>query len=135
MTPIETNVFLTRAALLDPRMKRSDPLDQADMADAWATVLEDVGLEDALAALAKHYRASTTAIMPANVVELVGIVDEAVSPIPDITHEVLAESRARTLAAAGVTEAEFAEHENDIPWLHAHFPPQAEIVGEGYAHG
>lgn len=71
MTPIEANVLLTAAALLDPRMKRVDPHEQADMATAWAGVLADVSLADALRVLPEHYRVSTDRLMPGNVWALV----------------------------------------------------------------
>jgi hypothetical protein len=70
MNAIEVNVMLTRAALLDPRMKRSDPTEQADMATAWAQVLGDVPLQAALTAVVAHYRDETRSLMPADVVAL-----------------------------------------------------------------
>jgi hypothetical protein len=127
---IETNAFLTRAALLDPRMKRTDPLEQADMAAAWADVLADVPLADAVKALSKHYRGSTVPIMPANVLEMLGVVDEVESSIPDVTAEVVAESKRRALAAAGVTEAELDAHSHDVAWLRAHFPAVEVTAGD-----
>ena len=96
-------MFLTTAGVIDPRMKRVDPVEQADMATAWARVLADVSLEDALAALEQHYRQSRDAIMPADVLALLRIDVSSVSVIPDRTAEVLAESRRAQLEAAGTT--------------------------------
>ena len=115
-------MFLTTAGVIDPRMKRVDPVEQADMATAWARVLADVSLEDALAALEQHYRQSRDAIMPADVLALLRIDVSSVSVIPDRTAEVLAESRRAQLEAAGLTEADVAEHSHDPAWLAARFP-------------
>lgn len=62
-------MLLTMAARIDPRMKRVDPNEQADMATAWATVLDDVTLEDAIAAARAHYRSDgTRTLTPADIV-------------------------------------------------------------------
>lgn len=93
MNDTEALVLLTRAALLDPRMKRVDPVDQADMASAWAEVLHDVDLEDGLTAVSVHYRSSRDALMPADVLALVGVapvespfrsIDSELSQLPAI---------------------------------------------------
>lgn len=124
----EVNVLLTKAALLDPRMKRVDEATQADMAIAWADVLVDIKLSDALVALEAHYRESWDPIMPADIVGRVGApVDPWVS-VPDVTAEVVAASRARQLEAAGVTEEEFEAHRHDAVWLAAKFPERAAEV-------
>jgi len=117
VTPREANVFLTKAALLDPRMKRLDEEEQADMATMWAETLADVELEAALEAMRAHYRAATVPVMPAHVLERLGVVEVASSPYRDITAEVVAASRARELLAAGVTEAEYQAHATDREWL------------------
>jgi len=65
----EMNVFLTRAALLDPRMKRTNPTDQADMATAWSETLGDVPLDVAVTALTAHYQASIASVMPAHIMD------------------------------------------------------------------
>jgi hypothetical protein len=122
VTPRETNVFLTEAALLDPRMKRVNEVEQADMASMWADVLADVSLADARAAMRAHYRSQTIPMMPAHVLERVVVVDEMFSRIPDVTDQVIAESKARALEAAGVTEDEFEAHQHDAAWIRAHFP-------------
>jgi hypothetical protein len=120
MNSRETNVFLTQAALLDPRMKRTDPVDQADMAAAWAEVLADVALSAALVSLTVHYRSRTTSIMPADVLRGAGV--EGSSPIPDITAEVVSDDMRRALETAGVTADEVRAHRGDAAWLRAHFP-------------
>lgn len=126
-------MLLTRAALLDPYWRRAEPTEQAERASVWAEVLEDVALPDALKAVDGHYRTKTSTIMPADVLEFVGIVDEAESSIPDVTAEVVAESKRRALAAAGVTEAELDAHAGDVAWLRAHFPAELDrpvLVGD-----
>ena len=120
MIPREANVFLTKAALLDPRMKRVNPEEQADMASMWAEVLEDVPLADALVALTKHYRAESIPIMPSHVLAAIGMHDDT-STLVDITDQVVAESKARALAAAGVSEAEFEAHQHDAAWIRQRF--------------
>jgi hypothetical protein len=115
----EVNVFITRAALLDPRMKRVDPNEQADMVIAWADVLDDVPLDVALDALRQHYRSSSDSITPGRVVELANV---AAAPVlPDITEEIIAEDMQKQLVAAGVTEAEWRTHGHDLAWVAAHF--------------
>lgn len=120
MNALEVNVFLTKAALLDPRMKRVDPRDQADMAEAWAEVLDDVPLTAAVAALRAHYRESSYAITPADVMRRVVLPPDPV--FPDITAQFEADSKRAALAAAGVTEAEWEVHSTDREWLLEHFP-------------
>lgn len=112
-------MFLTRAALLDPRMKRVDPREQADMATAWAEVLDDVVLDDAIAALRSHYRGGSDPITPARVLELCPIPPAPL--LPDITAELVAEDMAKQLAAAGVTEAQWRAHGHNLAWVEAHF--------------
>ncbi|QJU54366.1 hypothetical protein SCB71_14565 [Herbiconiux sp. KACC 21604] len=119
MNAAEVNVFLTRAALLDPRMKRVDPMEQADMATAWADVLDDVALVAALTALKQHYRGSSDPITPARVVELA--VREMEPVLPDITGEVVAEDMRRQLAAAGVSEADWRRYGHNPAWVAEHF--------------
>jgi hypothetical protein len=122
MMPSEVNVFLTKAALLDPRMKRVDAREQADMAAAWAEVLDDVSMVSALSALRSHYRSSSDTITPARVIEMVVLDTKPV--LPDITAELLEEDRRQQIAAAGVTEAEYLAHQNDRAWLLAKFAPR-----------
>lgn len=130
MNAREVNVFLTRAALLDPRMKRTDPAEQRDMAKAWAEVLADVPLEVALEALTEHYRGSRDTITLSDVVAFAQV-EAAPYPIRSIDDELQVERRARALAAAGVTEQEFASHEHDVAWLRAHFAPKELEASDG----
>lgn len=120
MNAIEANIVLTRAALLDPRMKRVDLDEQADMAGAWAEVLVDVELAAALEAVTSHYRTSREPIMPADILTRAGW--EEPSSYENITARVAAEQKRRALEAAGVTEAEFEQHQHDPAWIRAHFP-------------
>ena len=110
-------MLLTRAALLDPRMKRVDVGEQADMASAWAEVLEDVSLEVGLEAVTAHYRASSVALMPADVLEHAGISDNPWAGVRDLDRE----SYLEQLEAAGVTEAEVEAHRGDRVWVEAKF--------------
>ena len=67
MNAREANVFLTKAALLDGRFRRT-PEEQADMAVEWAEVLADVEIVTAVEALREHYRAEVRAITPADII-------------------------------------------------------------------
>lgn len=69
MNAREANVLLTQAALLDPRMKRADPDEQAGMATIWAELLADIALTDALEAMRDHYRTQHRPLMPADLLE------------------------------------------------------------------
>jgi len=102
MNDTEALVFLTRAAMLDPRMKRVDPVDQADMAEAWSTVLDDVALDAALIVLREHYRSSSDPITPAAIVAGIGA-EPTTSPYPEI-HD---GSQRAVLATFGTTPEEF----------------------------
>jgi hypothetical protein len=117
---LEVNALLTKAALLDPRMKRTDRTEQADRAEIWAELLVDVELGDALVALTEHYRASKDPIMPADILAAVGYREP--DDIPDITSEIIAASKARVLEEHGVTEAEFEANKGNLAWFEAHFP-------------
>jgi hypothetical protein len=117
---LEANVVLTKAALLDPRMKRVDQVEQADMATAWAEVLVDVDVQEALAAVVAHYRTAREPIMPADILDRVGW--EAPSPYENITAHVAAAQKLRALERAGVTEADFEKHKHDPAWIRKHFP-------------
>lgn len=118
-------MFLTRAALIDPRMKRVDPEEQADVAIAWADVLADVVLSDALAALTRLQRerhGGDPVILPGDVLDQVGGVI-APDGLVDETEQL---GMRRALAAAGVTEAEYRQHQHDAVWVRAHFPRELE---------
>lgn len=71
MTPREVNALFTEAGRIDPRMRRNNPEERADMATSWARLLADVAPSDAVWALDQHYRQSTAAIMPADIIALV----------------------------------------------------------------
>jgi hypothetical protein len=71
MMPTEMNAVLTFAALLDPRMKRSDPAEAADRAEAWALAVPgEVTVEAARAAVAEHYQQSRESLMVADLIAL-----------------------------------------------------------------
>lgn len=120
MNAIEVNVILTKAALIDPFIV-PDP----DRAEEWAEVLDGVSFDEGLAAMRAHYATSSDRLMPAHILARVG---GAESRVPDITGEVLEQSKREALAAAGVTEAEFDAHQNDRAWLAAHFPEHMEAL-------
>lgn len=101
MTPREANALLTRAALLDPRMKRVDPVEQKDMATAWASVLTRGGvtLEAALAAVEEHYLGSREAITVADIVAAAAAT--TLPGVEDITAELEAEWASEPKAIEG----------------------------------
>lgn len=67
MNVIDAAKFLTVSSALTGR----EPTEEQAM--AWATVLDDIPLDDALAALRSHYRTSRFPVMPADIVEQVEI--------------------------------------------------------------
>lgn len=101
MTPREANVLLTKAALLDPRMKRVDLAEQADMATAWASALTrgGVDLPAALTAVEEHYLTSREAITVADIVAAAGV--PSLPGVVDITAELEAEWAAEPKAIEG----------------------------------
>lgn len=106
MTPTEVNAVLTFAALLDPRMKRTDPNEMADRAEAWAlTIPVEVTVEAARAAVTAHYQRSSEALMVADLIALAGVAE--VSPWVDRTDEALLAIATRELAALGTTPEEY----------------------------
>src|SRR4051812_39181057 len=89
-------------------MKRTDDVERADMAEAWADVLHDVDLADALEALRALQRrrlASEPAIQPGDVLAEIGVVEAA--PVKDLDPEWLAESKRRALAEFGYTPEQY----------------------------
>jgi hypothetical protein len=58
---------------------------------------------------------------PGHLLELAGSVEVAPSSIPDIQEQLEADWKRQALDAAGVTEAEYAEHEHDAVWIRAKF--------------
>lgn len=127
MNAREVNVFLTRAALLDSRMKRVDPVEQADMAAAWADALPDVSLQDALRALNQHVRSSAESIRPAHITAIVGVVDEPGRAIPNLDLEIMREQLMPQLEAAGVSWQTFWERKHDRDWVLSTFPQHAAV--------
>lgn len=75
MKTTEMNAVLTYAALLDPRMKRIDPEEAADRAEAWAAALDAAGVEadadTARAAVERHYVTSREPLMVADLIDLI----------------------------------------------------------------
>lgn len=65
MTPAETAKVLAKASAYDQRT-----VGQTDVL-AWHEALRDLGYDDAMAAVAKHYAHSTDRIMPAHIRRLV----------------------------------------------------------------
>ena len=98
MSPREANVLLTRAALIDSRLRRV-PEERAQMAIEWADVLASVPLELAIEAMREHYREQTRSIMPADIVALV-------ADMPAAGHEHPVDAR-EWLGARGVDPVEF----------------------------
>lgn len=106
MTPLEVNALLTHAAKFDPRMKRNDPVEQADIAEAWAGAIPDeVTLIDARLAVEAHYRAEVRPFMLADLTALAGVAE--VSTWVDRTDEVLDAIARRELAELGTTPEEY----------------------------
>lgn len=68
MNAVETNVLLTKIALVDRWFKRS-PAEQADMAEAWSGILADVPLEVGVSAVDEHYATERRSIMPADILD------------------------------------------------------------------
>lgn len=127
MNAREVNVFLTRAALLDSRMKRVDPVEQADMAAAWADALPDVTLEDGIRALNRHVRSSAETIRPAHILAIVGVVNEPARTIPNLDMEIMREQLMPQLEAADVEWDEFWERKHDRDWVLSTFPQQVAV--------
>ena len=124
MTIAQTAALVAKVALGDNRH-----VDELVIA-YWHDTIGDLDFDDALAAL-KRFRRERPGVYlePGHLLEYAGA-DVRPDPWRDITDEILADSKARALAAAGVTEVEYSEHENDVAWLRAHFPqPQDQIEG------
>jgi hypothetical protein len=102
----DVNIMLTKAALLDARMKRNDPVEQADMATEWAFILHDVTLPAALDAVRAHYRRETRTITPADVV---AYAEEHDDDTPNMTDIGQRQQRDAWLTAHGVLPTEFDE--------------------------
>lgn len=100
-------------------------VDEAVILD-WMDYVGDLDFSVAIAAVIRFRRERPGVYLePGHLLELAGIDD---SPrVPDIQHEIEAEWRAQAIAAAGVTEEEFAAHAGDAEWLRAHFTPHPAI--------
>lgn len=108
MTPVEVNAVFTHAAKFDARMKRLNPEDQADMAEAWAAVIPDsVSMVDARLAVEQHYATSRDVLMLADLLELTRAQPDQVSPWEDLTDTLLEARMVRDLKALGTTPEEY----------------------------
>lgn len=95
--------------------------------DYWMDTIGDLPFDVALTALRRFRRERPGIYLePGHLLELAGIAPEPVTSLTDVTDEVLADDRARMLAAAGVTDAEYAAHEHDVEWVRAKFGPLLE---------
>lgn len=117
MNAREANILLTRVAMLDPYWRRMEAVEQAERAQAWADVLDDVSLTVGLEAVTAHYRASSTTLMPADVLEYAGVTADPWAGVRDLDREAYLEQ----LEAAGVNEAEIEAHRGDRAWVEAKF--------------
>lgn len=94
----------------------------------WHDLIGDMSIQDAFVALRRFRRERPgTYLEPGHLLELAGVADAVPSAISDVTAEVIEESRLRALAAAGVTEEEFAANKHDRGWVLAHFPPAPAV--------
>ena len=118
----EVNVLLTEAALRDPRMKRTDPVEQADMATVWAEDLADVSLEDARAAVKAHYATSREPVMIADILARCGVVEDPWAHLPDDSEAIYAASKKAALEKAGVSDEEWEANRGSAAWVREHFP-------------
>lgn len=92
MSPREANVLLTKIALVDRWFKR-DADSAVAQAEAWADLLADVSLDDALAAVTEHYRAEGRSIMPADIVAACVQPQRSASWVGNATEQRLAAER------------------------------------------
>lgn len=93
----------------------------------WLDLIGDLPFETALTALRRFRRERPGVYLePGHLLEYAGIVAEPITSLPDVTDEVLADDRARMLAAAGVTEAEYSQREHDVEWVRTKFGPLLE---------
>lgn len=116
----ETAQLLVKVQLGDNRT-----VDEATIV-YWAETIGDLSYEQADGALRRFRRERPgTYLEPGHLLELAGVDDEA-ARVPDITAEYVEETKARALAAAGVTEEEWRAHATDRAWLAARFGRELE---------
>ena len=63
--------MLRQAAMLDPRFEPQGRDHAEQMAAAWAVVLGEVTLDEALVAMTAHYRTSANRLMPVDIISRV----------------------------------------------------------------
>jgi hypothetical protein len=128
MTDEETIVLLAFAALLDPRLKRVDDEEATERALAWHLLLADVDVNAARHAVTAHYATSREAIMPADILERVGVVEDPWAHLPDDSIAVYEASKKAALDAAGVSAEQWEANKHDAAWVHATFPQAVEAT-------
>lgn len=90
MSPREANVLLAEVGLIDARLRKQTPEDQAALAVLWSEILDPaLTLDLARAAVRRHYATETRAIMPADLNEAVPAY-QGVSDAGDVTAQRLA---------------------------------------------
>lgn len=100
----------------------------------WHDTIGDLELSAAIDALRRFRRERPGVYLePGHLLELAGVRDDMPDSWNDISDELLAQSKARALEAAGVTAEEFAAHEHDVDWVRAHFPKDDATAIEGGA--
>jgi hypothetical protein len=77
----------------------------------------------------EHYRSSSFPLMPVHIAERCRPVERW--DVPDVTDQVIEESRLRALEAAGVSEEEFQARKHDRAWLAATFPEERRELTYG----
>jgi hypothetical protein len=114
----ETARLLARVQLQDNRQ-----VTQLVIADWHEIIGELLSYDEAYAALLRFRRERPGVYLEAgHLLELAGVDVLQRESVPDITDEIIADSKARALAAAGVSEAEYEAHKHDVGWLRLKFP-------------
>lgn len=112
----ETATLLAKVQLGDNRVV------DALVIEYWHDTIGDLEFDDAMAALRSFRRERPgTYLEPGHLLELAGVVDDEAGRVPDITEAYVLETKARALAAAGVSEEEWRAHATDRAWLEARF--------------
>lgn len=102
MTDEEALTLIRFAAAFEPRFKTGDDL--VERARAWAFVLPDVTLQEALEAARMHYATTTAMLMPAHIMQQLRRVE---------TDPAFQQQRAAWLAQHGITEQQLAAMTSD----------------------